>query len=165
MNVAYIKELQRRLRLLSHMDDRFLPITVDGIYGADTAAAIRAFQQAVGLPTTGHADEYTARLLGEAYHDYRQLTADPRAVCPFPSPYFVMREGERGTVVWILQAMLTEICTPYSKPTAPSPNGVFDENTARCIRHWQTVLGLPENGEVDRFCWDKLADVYNMRLL
>lgn len=165
MNVAYIQELQRRLRLLSHMDDRYLPITVDGVYGPSTASAVRAFQQAVGLPPTGTADERTVRLLGDAYHDYIQLTADPRAICPFPSPYAVMREGEHSTTVWILQAMLTEICSPYTSPQPPALNGHFDDDTKRCITHWQAVLGLPENGEVDRFCWDKLADVYNMRLL
>ena len=165
MNVAYVKELQRRLRLLSHMDDRYLPLNVDGVYGPNTATAVRTFQQTVGLPATGTADEQTVRLLGDIYHDYVQLTADPRAVCPFPSPYFVMREGERSTAVWILQALLTEICAPYTSPKPPVPNGHFDEDTKRCITLWQTILGLPENGEVDRFCWDKLADVYNMRLL
>lgn len=164
MNTAYVKELQRRLRLLSHMDDRYLPVSVDGVYGTTTAAAMRAFQQAAGLPVNGTADEKTVRLLGEVYQDYVQLTADPRAICPFPSPYFVMREGEHGSAVWVLQAMLSEICAPYAM-SAPIPNGSFDETTCSCIKHWQRVLGLPENGEVDRFCWDMLADVYNMRLL
>ncbi len=165
MNTAYVKELQRRLRLLSHMDDRYSSVDVDGMYGPQTAAAVRTFQQTVGLPANGTADERTVRLLGDLYHDYVQLTADPRAICPFPSPYYVMREGERGTAVLILQAMLAEICQPYSSPQPPAANGTFDETTKACLIFWQTVLGLPENGEVDRFCWDKLADVYNMRLL
>ncbi len=165
MNTAYVKELQRRLRLLSHMDDRYLSVAVDGVYGPNTTAAVRAFQQAVGLSPSGTADERTVRALGELYHDYVQLTADPRAICPFPSPYFVMREGEHSTAVLVLQAMLTEICAPYTTLTPPVPSGVFDETTLACIKRWQTVLGLPENGEVDRFCWDRLADVYNMRLL
>ncbi len=165
MNIAYIKDLQRRLRFLSHMDDRFLSVTVDGVYGPNTASAVRAFQQAVGLSASGTADDATVRALEELYNDYAQLTADPRAICPFPSPYFVMREGESSTAVWILQAMLAEICASYTTPKAPTPNGVFDDATRLCVKHWQAVLGLPENGEVDRFCWDSLADVYNMRLL
>lgn len=165
MNPVYVKELQRRLRLLSLMDDRYLSVEIDGSYGPKTTEAVRVFQRANELAASGVADEATVKRLGELYEDYVQLTADPQGVCAFPSPYFVMREGESGSSVYILQAMLAEICAEFVSPLSPTVTGVFDEETRACVRRWQAVLGLPENGEVDRFCWDRLADLYNMRLL
>lgn len=165
METAYIPHLQEQLRFLSLMDDHYLLPDTDGHFGEKTADAVRAFQQVNGLPVTGTADADTLSQLEKLYGDYLQLTADPQPICPFPSPYFVMREGESGPSVHILQAMLAELCSDFTTPAPPAVNGHFDEATRLCVARWQSVLGLPENGEVDRFCWDRLADVYNMRLL
>lgn len=40
-------------------------VKVDGIYGAETAAAVRAFQESVGLPQTGTADQPTILAMRE----------------------------------------------------------------------------------------------------
>ena len=165
MNPVYVKELQRRLRLLSLMDDRYPSVEIDGNYNEKTAEAIRIFQRSNDLLPSGTADDDTVKKLGELYDDYVQLTADPHAVCVFPSPYFVMRSGENGCAVQILQAMLAEICSGFTSPRPPALSGTFDDDTRACVEVWQEVFGLPKNGEVDRFCWDRLADMYNMRLL
>lgn len=53
-----VKALQQRLIELGYLAGR-----ADGSYGSQTAAAVRAFQQAAGLEPTGEADEETQRRL------------------------------------------------------------------------------------------------------
>ena len=55
-----VRQLQAQLYLLKFL----APLTeVDGGYGGNTEAAVKAFQEKSGLPATGIADEQTRRLL------------------------------------------------------------------------------------------------------
>ena len=40
-----IRAIQKRLRILSQSDDRLPAVFIDGIYGAETEATVRAFQE------------------------------------------------------------------------------------------------------------------------
>ena len=53
---AYVREFQTALRELSRYNLLIPRISVDGIYGPETAAAVAAFQGAHGLPVTGEVD-------------------------------------------------------------------------------------------------------------
>ena len=53
-----VRRAQRQLRALG-----FNPGGVDGTFGPETAAAVRAYQQAYRLPETGRLDEITLRSL------------------------------------------------------------------------------------------------------
>ena len=164
MTDTQIRRLQQQLRLLAAMDDSYLPLKADGIYGPRTADAVRRFQLRHGLSVSGKADEPTVALIDRLYEDLSRLIDDPHAICPLSSPYFTSQHGDQGSFVWILQAILTEIGGGTAAPI-PKMSGVYDNDTADCVRFWQQVLGLPVNGILDRFFWDGIADLYNMRLL
>ena len=54
-----VSALQYMLSLIGEFYDVIPPVQVDGVYGADTEAAVRAFQQAAGLSVDGVAGEQT----------------------------------------------------------------------------------------------------------
>lgn len=54
-----VSALQYMLSLIGEFYDVIPPVQVDGVYGADTEAAVRAFQQAAGLTQDGIAGEET----------------------------------------------------------------------------------------------------------
>ena len=54
-----IYNLQTMLRFLSQTDNRILPVIPDGIYGSNTYAAVRSFQEIQGLTPTGVVDYLT----------------------------------------------------------------------------------------------------------
>lgn len=54
-----VSALQYMLSLIGEFYDVIPPVQVDGVYGADTEAAVRAFQQAAGLTVDGVAGEQT----------------------------------------------------------------------------------------------------------
>ena len=164
MTAEAIRDLQQKLQLIAAMDDSYLSLKADGVYGAKTADAVRRFQLRHGLSVSGEADEETVAMIARLYDDLSRLIADPHVLYALPSPYFTVGENDTGSFIWILQAVLTEIADGTAAP-CPTVNGTYDRQTADCIRFWQGVLGLPTSGALDRFCWDGLADLYNMRLL
>lgn len=98
-------------------------------------------------------------------NDSELLLADPAPLYPFPSPDEVLQAGESGTVIFILQAVLQELCSDFTFPKAPAMSGQYDNATAACVTSWQRITGMPQNGQVDRLFWDMLATMYNARLL
>ena len=55
----HIIGLQKYLHSISLFNDNILTITPDGVYGKDTAEAVRNFQREYGLPQTGNTDSAT----------------------------------------------------------------------------------------------------------
>ena len=58
MSQAEIRQAQERLKELGYYEG-----AIDGIYGPNTAEALREYQQAQGLPVTGTFDQETAQAL------------------------------------------------------------------------------------------------------
>ena len=81
---------------------------------------------------------------------------------PFPAyPDFEMRSGDRYDLVIILQIMLGALKLYYDDFGAVCAGGVFDDETERAVRSYQTVTKLPVTGCVDRETWNHLAEEYN----
>ena len=68
-----VAEVQRYLRAVSYRHPEVPHVGIDGIYGEETAAAIRAFQLLFSLEATGEADAETFALL------YAEYLSVPRA--------------------------------------------------------------------------------------
>lgn len=66
----YVERVQRLLDYLSNYFPAVPKVTVDGIYGSATAAAVRAFQEAVGLEPTGRVGAATYSRLVSLYREY-----------------------------------------------------------------------------------------------
>lgn len=66
-NVQNIFELQSALRRLQTTNKSMPLINPDGLFGAETVAAVIAAQEFFGIPQTGAADYETWRLLFDNY--------------------------------------------------------------------------------------------------
>ena len=58
MSQAEVRQLQERLKEIGYYDG-----ALDGIYGPNTAEAVREYQRGQGLPVTGRLDQETAQAL------------------------------------------------------------------------------------------------------
>lgn len=151
----HIAELQRYLYSISLFNSHIPQITPTGIYDHDTAEAVRKFQQIYGLPVNGETDRDTWNMIVRVYLDY--LNSEPAAYHAFPSRDYIVRDGDTGQVVYVIQAMLNDLGNKYDNSPAPDVCGDFNLTTADAVKAFQQKVGLPENGCVDSGTWNMLV--------
>jgi peptidoglycan hydrolase-like protein with peptidoglycan-binding domain len=118
-----IRDVQRQLKGLG-----FNPGAVDGNYGGQTEAALRAYQQAYRLPVTGRMDETTLRsILPERFEASRTpLDLSNREV---------LQQAQRQ-----LKALGFD---------AGTMDGTFGPQTEAALRAYQQSYRLPQTGRLD----------------
>ena len=158
---AEIFELQTMLRTVAAAE-RWTPvINPDGIYGKETAEAVRTFQASRGLPATGVVDYETWTALVNAYQYILYITSQGGGINPFPGRGYVSTAGEKSDFIAIMQIMLSALSVAYDQLAPLSITGVYDGATAEAVKHFQRANGLPITGAVDMMTWDALAQSYN----
>jgi peptidoglycan hydrolase-like protein with peptidoglycan-binding domain len=157
-----ILNIQRYLRQLSYHEPIPAP-ALDGIWGPQTAAAVRAFQELEGLSVTGVVDAVTWEALYAAYLASTRKHSAPVPLAHFPriSEGYALREGDESFLVRFIQYAPGELETIYEGFDEVKETGVYDEATKKAVARFQEKHALPVTGEVDRDTWDALATTYN----
>lgn len=161
MNRDKIRELQRYLRRIAQVDGRIPLIGIDGIYGAETADAVRAFQQAYGLPASGRVDELTWKALLEVYRAALEYGERGIGVTVLQNGQQQLGEGSDAAQVYVLQAILQQLHGKGYLAQSVPINGVYGEKTAQAVRQIRRIGKLPQGDTVDRETWDVIARLYN----
>ena len=151
----HIYELQTYLHAIALMNSRIPLIIPDGIYGNETIIAVKAFQRDYGLPDTGNTDSSTWNKIVSVYKEMQKSSPLPYAV--FPSSKYVAAKGDSGQLVYILQAMLSDIGKSYDNAPSIDICGKYNDTTAEAVRRFQRWSGLPQNGKVDSGTWNMLV--------
>ncbi|MGI9579013.1 MAG: peptidoglycan-binding domain-containing protein [Microthrixaceae bacterium] len=119
--------LQTDLQTLGFYSDK-----VDGIYGPDTVAAVKAFQADVGLPETGLPDPPTQNAINERLATNEALN------------------------VSALQGLLKGLGV-YDGPI----DGQYNQQTQDAVKALQAQLGVPQTGTMDPATWEAYANRRN----
>jgi len=109
----------------------------DGSYGAETEAAVKAFQRAHGLTADGIMGPLTWAALD-------------RAAQPKPSSRPTLRRGNRGNAVVDVQLALRD------RGFDLEPDGIFGSITQECVKTFQGTRGLKADGVVGPMTWAAL---------
>ena len=151
-----VRSLQTMLRVLAERDDRYTPIIPDGVYSAQTMAAVSNFQQNHGLPVTGITNQETWEAIVAEYEPALTHVDQAQVVEIILNPNEVIRRGQQSPYLYIAQAMLLVLSQVYGTGT-PSQSGVLDSATADALATFQALNGLPMTGELDKITWKHLA--------
>lgn len=127
-----VSSIQRKLKKMGYLDG-----SADGIYGGDTASAVKAFQDDEGLSATGMVDGDTLARITSEYAAQRGET--------------VLSPGDSGKKVIRLQNKL--LLHGYNPG---SVDGVYGEGTAEAVRRLQAEENLARTGIADGDVWDRL---------
>ena len=152
-----IRSLQTMLRVLAKLDDNYLSVNPDGIYGTTTMAAVSNFQRMHGLPVTGITDQQTWEAIRAAYHPALIEVIEAQPVEVILNPGEVLRFGQRSPYLYVAQALLQVLSDVYSSIGAPSHNGILDSATSDALSAFQVLSGLPMTGQLDKVTWKHLA--------
>lgn len=158
---AGVSELQYFLALISAFNESVRPVAIDGVFGANTRAAVEDFQFDYGLPVTGVVEIDTWRAL---YTTYRNLLNSLPAgyfsaeTAPYPGVPLVV--GEANENVRILQNWLNRISDVYTEIPKLTVDGVYGPGTENAVRIYQEIFGLTPSGAVGAETWNSIADTY-----
>jgi peptidoglycan hydrolase-like protein with peptidoglycan-binding domain len=125
-----VLRLQRALRRTAD-----LGIALDGVFGAQTEAAVKEFQQASGLTVDGIVGALTW------------------AALPDGGPMPQLKDGSTGEVVRDLQQVLTNGAPGEWQTTPQGVDGTFGPHTEASVRAFQTWAHVTVDGVVGDQTW------------
>ena len=129
-------------------------VTVDGVFGAATATAVKKFQSYFGLTSDGVVGRTTWNKLYEVYNDIaNKLLSSSLRPGEYPG---ILQRGSSGTAVRELQFYLYLMSAYESSIPAVSIDGSFGAATENAVRAYQRFAGLTVDGIVGRTTWNSL---------
>lgn len=157
-----VRNLQYFLNYLSGFYDSIPPLAADGVFGADTRAALIDAQNTFGLAADGILGEVSWRAIYDAYLGVVStipLEYTEGVVVPFPG--VPLRIGSESESVRLLQEYLNYIAGTYESVPSVSVTGYFGERTRDAVLAVQALSGLPQTGIVLGPTWSAITDLYS----
>lgn len=156
----FVQELQYYLNTIADFTPLVNNITIDGIFGRDTRAAVIAFQNMARLNPDGLVGPQTWNTIVRAYRDTQKV--DVPVVPPVvPYPGTPLRLGSRGDNVKSIQYYLNRIYLGSAMVQQLSVDGIFGPATQQVVITFQQEHGLVPDGIVGRLTWDRIIQIYN----
>lgn len=157
-----VNNVQYLIAYLSQFYDTIPAVTIDGVYGSETANAVRSFQRTFGLPVTGTVDYPTWDVMYRTYIGF--LEAIPFKYIEgniLPYPGIPLRLGSESETVRLLQEYINYIAGIIPEIPSVSPTGYFGTQTQAAVIALQNFLGIEPNGTVAAATWNGITDLYS----
>ncbi|MBQ1261763.1 MAG: peptidoglycan-binding protein, partial [Clostridia bacterium] len=136
-------------------------LTVDGVFGEETRAAVEAAQRTFGLLPDGVVGEETWNRIYRAYVGIVR-TIPPEYVEGYTLPYggVPLRIGAESEQVTLLQEYLNYIGRTYTEIPPTAATGYFGPRTQNAVLAFQERFGLAPNGVVASTTWNAITELY-----
>ena len=154
--------VQYYLDVLGYFNQNIPLIKIDGYFGSDTLAAVKAFQRSYNLPIDGMIDRADWVVLFTLYqdliHNLPQGYSGEKAEA-YPG-YAITLEAE-GEAVEKLQKYLQLIAANREDLPQIEATGVFDQQTLNLVNALRREWGIDEVDYVGNLTWFKIGQLYD----
>ena len=137
---------------------------VDGIFGSQTEAAVKAFQQIFSLDPdgiVGRASWYQIVRVYVAVLKLAELQSEGQRFFFIQEYPEFLSLGDTGVLVEQLQYMLSVLSSFLPQVPDPGMSGIFDNATLNAVRGFERYAGLPVTGSVGEATWDAIFEQFN----
>ena len=163
-----VRIIQQQLNRVGQNYPAIPYVAPDGIFGPQTEAAVRKFQQIFDLQQDGIVGRATWYQLSYIYAAVKRLAAlNSEGESPGvgtvpirPYPGYLIREGSRGENVRLVQQYLADLATVYPQIPSVTPDGIFGPRTRAAVVAFQQMSNLAADGIVGPATWDALIRRY-----
>lgn len=139
--------------------------SVDGIFGAQTEAAVRKFQEIFGLTVDGIVGRATWYALVRIYVAVTSLAELRSQGQRFYANSWALSNpiefGDQGVKVEHLQYMLSVLSAYIPQIPSVTVDGIFGTATRNAVLAAQQRFGLPQTGVVNYDTWDEIYDQFS----
>ena len=163
-----VEAMQQRLRSISRVYRDIPPGPVDGVFGAETTAAVRAFQHEFDLTESGNIDLATWDMIILVHGELESLRVGSGefnlGLEPTCLMFHTTGAGDcvsNPAVVDLLQTVIDSFAGHFRNFTPVPTSGVYDEATAEQVAIFQNLAGLPQNGVLDRRTWNLMLRFFD----
>ena len=139
--------------------------TVDGIFGAQTEAAVRKFQEIFNLTVDGVVGMATWYSMVRVYTAVTRLSELRSQGQQFYANSWAnsnpIEQGDTGVKVEHLQYMLSVLAAYIPEIPSVTIDGIFGSATRDAVIAAQRRFGLPQTGIVNYDTWDEIYDQFS----
>ena len=139
-------------------------VQIDGIFGTDTEAAVRRFQEIFGLTPDGIVGKSTWYTIQNVYIGVKRLNdlnSEGIRLEEVTNQYpGVLQLGSSGGGVLNLQYFIAYVAQFYETIPPVAIDGIFGESTRAAVEAVQRTFGLPVDGVVGEVTWNALYRAY-----
>lgn len=159
-----IRSAQTFLREISNKYEEMPTVIPDGIYGEQTEASVKWFQNFRGLPVTGVIDKQTWDTLLEDYLFLLSEREPPVCVNLMPKDFDVISPNEESIHLHPIQAMLKNLSKEFGTVSDLEITGIHDASSVNSVKSLQKILGKEESGNIDKAFFNDLSAIYETHI-
>ena len=161
-----VRYIQYYLNTINYFNQEIPQVAVDGIYGPQTEAAVRAFQRYYGLTEDGIVGRSTFARLNSVYNQLiRSLPEGYQGQGAVIYPGYYLKQGATGDDVRNLQTYLRRISESNSSIPTIEVDGIYGPATTAAVKVFQQQNDLPVNGSVGPITWERIRRQYDELVL
>ncbi len=159
----YVRELQDYLAKISTRYPSIPHLATDGIFGPETTASVRAFQELNQLSPTGRVDRITWETIVAVYTRIVDEEAPALPLQVFPRADYVVRNGDTGSHVIVIQILLDTLAGRYLNFLSVPMTGTYDQDTQNAIQILQGISSQDITGDTDKNTWNELVRLIHIQ--